>query len=86
MTKIQLIEAVASNAKISKVDAKKAIDAIVCVIKDQLKEDDKISLFGLGVFSVMQRSERIGRNPRTGMPVKIPAKKVVKFRPTYEID
>ncbi len=81
-----MIEAVASEANLSKVDAKKAIDAVVCVIKDQLNKEDKISLFGLGVFSVMQRSERVGRNPRTGSAVKIPAKKVIKFRPTYEID
>lgn len=86
MNKAQLIEAVALEAGISKVAAKKAVDAVVNATIQTLLEGDKISFAGLGTFSVSQRSERTGRNPRTGAAVKIAAKRVVKFRPTLELE
>lgn len=86
MNKAQLIEAVALEAGISKVAAKRAIDAVVEATIQTLLEGDKISFPGLGTFSVAHRSERTGRNPRTGASVKIAAKRVVKFRPTLELD
>ena len=49
--------------------------------KDALKKSDKISLIGFGTFSVTDRKARVGHNPRTGKSIKIPAKKVVKFKP-----
>ena len=69
----------------TKVDARKAIDAIMDVTKDELKKDGKIALVGFGTLSVNKRPARQGRNPRTGKTIKIAAKKVVKFKPAANI-
>ena len=71
---------------IGKVEARKAVDALVGVVTQALREEEKVVLSGLGVFSVQHRPERTGRNPRTGAVVKIPPKRVVKFRPTVDLD
>lgn len=86
MNKAQLIEAVALEAGISKVAAKRAVDAVVNATIQTLMEGDKISFAGLGTFSVSQRPERTGRNPRTGAVVKIASKRIVKFRPTLDLE
>ncbi len=86
MNKAQLIELVALKAGISKVAAKQAIDTVVEATVDSLRQGEKISFAGLGTFSVIQRSERTGRNPRTGAAVKIAPKRVVKFRPTLDLE
>lgn len=51
-----------------------------------LREGERLTLTGLGTFNVQQRPERVGRNPRTGAAVKIPPRKVIKFRPSVEIE
>ncbi len=86
MNKAQLVEAVALEADISKIAARKAIDAYLSVLAQALRESDKVSLSGLGTFSIVQRSARVGRNPRTGAAVKIAPKKVVKFRSLLDVD
>ena len=86
MNKAQLVEAIALDGGISKVEARKAVDAFIRVAVQALREDDKILLSGLGVFSVQHKPARTGRNPRTGATVKIAPKRVVKFRPTAELD
>ena len=72
MNKSQLVEAVALDANISKVDARKAVDAIIRVTVHSLRQGERLTLTGLGTFSVQQKPARMGRNPRTGAPVKIP--------------
>lgn len=86
MNKAQLVEAIALDANISRVEARKAVDALIRTAVQTLREGDKITLTGLGTFCVQQKSERVGRNPRTGAAVRIPARKVIKFRPTAEIE
>lgn len=86
MNKTQLVEAIALDANLSKVDARKAVDSLIRVTVQTLREGDKITLTGLGTFSVQQKSERTGRNPRTGAVVKIPPRKAIRFRPTAEIE
>ena len=86
MNKSQLVEAIALEAGMSKIEARKSVDAFIDIVLRSLKENDKVSLSGMGVFSVMQRSARVGRNPRTGAQVKIAPKRVIKFRPTVEIE
>lgn len=86
MNKAQLVEAVALDANLTKIEARKAVDALIRVTVQSLREGERLTLSGLGTFSVQQKAERVGRNPRTGAPVKIPARKVVKFRPTVEIE
>lgn len=86
MNKAQLVEAISLDTNLSKVDARKAVDALIRVTVQTLREGDKLTLTGLGTFSVQQKSERTGRNPRTGAFVKIPPRKTIKFRPTAEIE
>ena len=85
MNKVELIAAVAEKAGMTKVDARKAIDAIMDVTKEELKKDGKVALVGFGTISVNSRPARQGRNPRTGKSIKIAAKKVVKFKPAANI-
>ena len=85
MNKVELIAAVAEKAGMTKVDAKKAVDAIMDVTKKELKKDGKIALVGFGTMSVTKRPARQGRNPQTGKAIKIAAKKVVKFKPAANI-
>jgi len=80
MNKAELIDAIAEGSQLSKVDSKKALDAFIDAISGSLKKGDRISLVGFGSFSVSQRSARTGRNPQTGKEIKIPAKKVVRFK------
>ena len=80
MNKAQLIDAIAASAKLSKADAKRALDAFVDTTAGALKKGDRVALVGFGSFAVSKRNERTGRNPQTGQPITIKAKKVVKFK------
>jgi nucleoid DNA-binding protein len=79
MNKVELINEVA-KATCSKAEAGKAIDAFLGAVKKALKKGDTVSLIGFGTFSVAKRAARKGRNPQTGAPLKIAAKKVPKFK------
>ena len=85
MNKAQLIDAIAHEAKLTKADAKKSLDAFVKSTTVALKKGDRVALVGFGSFSVAKRSARTGRNPQTGKEIKIAAKKVVKFKAGSEL-
>ncbi len=85
MNKSELVSAVAQRSELTKVDAKKALDAVLEAIGEELKNDGKVVLVGFGTFSVTERSARKGINPRTKEPIDIPAKKVVKFKAGSEL-
>lgn len=80
MNKAELIEAMASGAKLTKADAGRALDAFLDATTKSLKKGDKLTLVGFGTFSVTKRPARTGRNPKTGKAIKIAAKKVAKFK------
>ncbi len=80
MTKAELIRRVAEEAKISKASAEKAVNAFTDYVTKALKKGDKLTLPGFGTFSVAKRKARAGRNPQTGKEIKIPARKVPKFK------
>ena len=80
MTKQDLVNQVA-GVGMTKKQAASAVDAVLDAIKDALAAGDKVSLVGFGSFSVKERAAREGRNPRTGEPLKIAAKKVAVFKP-----
>lgn len=86
MNKSELIDAIAAESKLTKVDSKKALEAFVAVTGESLKKGDKIALVGFGSFSVVAKPARTGRNPRTGAAIKIAAKKVVKFKAGAELN
>ena len=79
MTKAEIIEKVAEEAKISKAAAAKAFEAIIGSIMQAVRKGDKVTVVGFGTFSVSARKARKGRNPRTGQEIKIAAKKVPRF-------
>ena len=85
MNKAELIDAIASDAGLSKADAKRALDAFVSSTTDALKKGDRISLVGFGSFSVSERAARTGRNPQTGKEIQIAAKNVVRFKAGSEL-
>ena len=85
MNKAELIDAIAKESKLSKKDSKTALEATIKSIQKSLKKGDRISLVGFGSFSVAKRAARVGRNPQTGKPLKIQAKKVVKFKAGSEL-
>ena len=85
MNKTELIAKVAEVAGLSKVDAKKAVDAAVEAVKGALKKGEKVQLPGVITLSVEERAARKGINPLTKKPISIPAKKVVKAKVGSEI-
>jgi len=70
----------AKESGLTKAEARKALDAFMSSVKKTVAKNDKVTLVGFGSFEVVQRKAREGRDPRTGKPIKIPAKKVVKFK------
>ena len=80
MKKVELVEAVAKEAGLTKADATRAIDATFGAITKALKKGEKTTLIGFGTFGVSRREARTGRNPQTGAQVKIPARNAVTFK------
>ena len=80
MNKTEFINAVAEKSGLSKTDAKKAVEAFVETVSNELKEGGKVALLGFGSFSVAEKSARKGFNPKTKHPIEIPARKSFKFK------
>ena len=85
MNKSDLTAAIAANSGLSKIDAKKALDAFVKVVSYKLKRGEKISITGFGSFQTVQRKARTGVNPATQDKMEIAAKKSVKFKAGAEL-
>jgi DNA-binding protein HU-beta len=85
MNKGELVDKIARDARISKVQAGKALNSAIDSVTVALKKGGKVTLVGFGTFSVSSRKARTGRNPQTGDPLKIPAKKVTKFAAGAEL-
>lgn len=85
MNKGELVSKIAADAGLTKSDSEKALNALIKTVSETLKGGDKISLVGFGSWSVTERAARTGRNPQTGKELKIPAKKVVKFKAGSEL-
>lgn len=85
MNKQELIDAIAAESGLSKKDSKEALEALVKTVGTTLKKGENISLVGFGSFSVIQKAARTGKNPQTGKPIQIAAKKAVKFKPGKEL-
>jgi integration host factor subunit beta len=85
MTKAELVEDVARAAELTKKDAERLVEIVFESIIDTLNSGEKIELRGFGSFRVRERGARRGRNPKTGDPVDIPAKRVPYFKPGKEL-
>ena len=80
MNKTELIAAVAERSELSKKDAEAAVTALVDVVTESLRREEKVQLVGFGSFEVKVRAERMGRNPPTKEPIPIPASKAPVFK------
>ncbi len=77
--KANFVERIAREAKISKAQAERAYDALIGGIQDALAAGDRVTLTGFGTFSTAERKPRMGRNPRTGLPIAIAGRRVPRF-------
>ncbi len=80
MNKAELIDKIAKDAGVTKVQANDALDSFTSAVVTSLKKGDRVTLVGFGTFSVSERAARNGRNPQTGAVIKIKARKVPKFK------
>ena len=79
MTKGELVAKIAAEARIKKSEAERCVNAFVKALSEALEKGERVAIPGLGVFNIRERKERKGRNPKTGEPMIIPARKVVVF-------
>ncbi len=80
MNKVELVEAIAKEADLSKKDAEAALKAFTNTVQKELKKGNKVQLVGFGTFEVSKRAKREGRNPQTGESMVIKASKTPKFK------
>ena len=80
MNKQELITCMSEKTELSKKDVGLALDAFMDTVKEELKKSGKVQLVGFGTFEVTERAERMGRNPKTGEEMVIPASKSPKFK------
>jgi len=80
MNKVELVAAVAEKTGLTKKDAEKAVSATIDSVIEAVASGEKVQLVGFGTFEVRERSERVGRNPRTKQQIVIPATKVPAFK------
>lgn len=80
MNKQEMVSNLAEKAGITKADAQKALDGVIKIISNELKDGGNVTLTGFGSFSVTERKARTGRNPQNGDPIDIPAARVPKFK------
>lgn len=81
MSKEELVKNIAEKSGLTKKDSEKALNSLLECIKETLAKGEKIQLVGFGTFEVRERAERVGRDPRTGKEIKIPARMVPVFKP-----
>ena len=79
MNKNDLVASISSSAGLSKSDATRSLESLLDTITNALKRGEKVSIVGFGNFTVNERKATVGRNPRTGETIQIPASKRPKF-------
>ena len=85
MTKAELVDKVTGVGDLTRRDSEVIVETIFDSVIAALKSGDKIEIRGFGSFRIRQRNSRIGRNPKTGERVEVPAKKVPYFKPSKEL-
>jgi integration host factor subunit beta len=85
MTKAELIEEVSRVVEMSRKDSEVIVETIFGSIVRALRSGEKIEIRGFGSFRTRQRQARIGRNPKTGTRVEVPAKRIPFFKPSKEL-
>ncbi|HZX10918.1 MAG: HU family DNA-binding protein [Candidatus Aminicenantes bacterium] len=82
MIKADLINKLSKDMNITKQEAENGVNIFFDTLKEAIKRGEEIELRGFGSFRIRKRDSRSGRNPRTGERVKVPAKKVIYFKPS----
>ena len=85
MSKTELINRVAERVGMKKEEVGTVINAMIESIMEALRREEKVGIVGFGTFVIAKRAAREGRNPKTGEPIRIDEKKVVRFRPGRDI-
>jgi DNA-binding protein HU-beta len=85
MTKAELVSLVALETGLTKADTQKTVTCLIDKVVQILRKEGRLPVYGLGVFEVIKRPKRRGRNPRTGEPLNIKAHKAVKFKPAKQL-
>ena len=85
MKRAELVSYVAAKAGLTRREAAGAVDAVVAAVGGALAAGGRIRVDGLGIFEVVQRAPRVGRNPRTGERVNVPARRAVRYRPAKSL-
>ena len=85
MTKAELIEEVSRVVEMTRKDSEVIVEAIFDSVVKSLRGGDKIEIRGFGSFRTRQRQPRVGRNPKTGARVEVPAKRIPYFKPSKEL-
>lgn len=85
MTKADLIEGVSQAVEMSRKDSEVIVETVFDSIVKSLRSGDKIEIRGFGSFRTRERKPRVGRNPKTGARVDVPAKKIPYFKPSKEL-
>ena|SRR5687767_10447285 len=85
MTKADLVEEVAKVTELTRKDSEVIVDTLFESVIKALRAGDKLEVRGFGSFRVRQRNARVGRNPKTGEKVEVPAKRVPYFKPSKEL-
>ncbi len=85
MTKADLVEEVAKVTELTRKDSEVIVDTLFESVIKALRTGDKLEVRGFGSFRVRQRNARVGRNPKTGDKVEVPAKRVPYFKPSKEL-
>jgi integration host factor subunit beta len=85
MTKAELIEEVSRVVEMTRKDSEVIVEAIFDSVVRALRGNDKIEIRGFGSFRTRQRQPRVGRNPKTGARVDVPAKRIPYFKPSKEL-
>ena len=85
MTKAALVEEVLSLGDLTRRDCEIVVETVFDAVVGALKKGEKIEIRGFGSFRIRQRKSRVGRNPKTGAKVEVPAKRVPYFKPSKEL-
>jgi integration host factor subunit beta len=85
MTKADLIEDISRVAEMSRKDSELIVDTVFESIVKSLRTGEKIEIRGFGSFRTRERKSRVGRNPKTGARVEVPAKRIPYFKPSKEL-
>jgi DNA-binding protein HU-beta len=85
MNKAEIVARMAKDSGLTKADANRAVDALLDNVSRALKKGEKVTLVGFGTFVVYRRRARTGRDPQSGAPIKIAARRVAKFVPGKDL-